>query len=168
MELGEGGAFRAKGRPMKDKITLKSEYMREALTEAELALEAGEVPVGAVVVKDGAIVARGHNLTESRGDASMHAELIALRGAAQALGRWRLSDCELYVTLEPCAMCMGAILNFRVGALCFGAFDKEAGCAVSRVELGKATNGFVPYAGGMLEKECAELLARFFKAKRQE
>ncbi len=121
---------------MKEKTELKAEYMLEALREAQLAFSEGEVPVGAVVVRGGEIISRAHNLCEREGDPTMHAELIALRAAAKRLSKSRLTDCELYVTLEPCPMCMGAILNFRVGALCFGAFDPASGCCVSKCVLG--------------------------------
>ena len=154
---------------MKNRTVLKAEYMREALLEAEAAFREGEVPVGAAVVRNGAVVALAHNLCEREGDPSMHAELIALRAAAKALGKARLTDCELYVTLEPCAMCMGAILNYRVGALAFGAFDPGSGCCVSRCELGKCTiNPEVPFVGGMLEEESLRLLDRFFAERRRE
>ena len=145
---------------------LKKEFMRLALMEAEKAFELGEVPVGAVIIRNGAVIASAHNLVESLSDASAHAEMLALKAAAEKLGKRRLTDCELYVTLEPCAMCMGAILNFRLGALCFGAFDEAAGCTVSCCELGKLTNLCVPFVGGMLEEECASILSRFFEQRR--
>lgn len=151
---------------MKEKILLKNEFMRLALKEAEKAAALGEVPVGAVVVHNGEVIASAHNLVERLSDASAHAEMLALRSAAEKLGSRRLEDCELYVTLEPCAMCMGAILNFRIGALCFGAFDEAAGCTVSRCELGKLTNLSVPFVGGMLEEECKTVLRRFFEQRR--
>lgn len=148
---------------MKEKIIIESKYMRAALAEAELAFNEGEVPVGAVVECGGEIVSSAHNLVEQSGDPSAHAELLALREAGRRLGKKRLGDCRLYVTLEPCPMCMGAILNFRIGAICFGAYDKEVGCAVSRCELGNgALNTTVPCVGGMLEEDCAALLRRFF------
>ena len=141
--------------------------MRMALDEARLAFDEGEVPVGAVVVRNGEVIASAHNLTERLGDASAHAELLALKKAAAALSSRRLTDCELYVTMEPCPMCMGAALNFRVGAVCFGAYDREAGCAFSRCSLGNgAVNLTVPCVGGMLEDECAALLTAFFKTRR--
>ena len=152
---------------MKAKTVLKTEFMREALLEGEKAFREGEVPVGAVVVREGEIIARAHNLVEQTVDASAHAELLALRSAAALLGRRRLGDCELYVTLEPCPMCMGAILNFRVGALAFGAFDPASGCCVSKCELGRCTvNPPVPFVGGMLEEESMRLLDRFFSLRR--
>ena len=154
---------------MKEKTELKAEYMIEALREAELAFSEGEVPVGAVVVRGGEIISRAHNLCEREGDPTMHAELIALRAAARRLSKSRLTDCELYVTLEPCPMCMGAILNFRIGALCFGAFDPASGCCVSKCELGKCTIApEVPFVGGMLEEESLRLLDRFFSERRHE
>lgn len=151
---------------MKDGIQLKTEFMRLALSEAEKAFALGEVPVGAVVVRNGEVIASAHNLVESLSDASAHAELLALKVAAKELGKRRLSDCELYVTLEPCAMCMGAIMNFRLGALCFGAFDDAAGCTVSRCELAKLVNQSIPFVGGMLEEECRTVLRRFFERMR--
>ncbi len=148
---------------MKEKIIIESKFMREALAEAELAFNEGEVPVGAVVEHGGEIIARAHNLVEAGKDPSAHAEMLALRRAAGSLGRKWLDDCRLYVTLEPCPMCMGAILNFRVGAVCFGAYDPEAGCAISRCELGSGLlNSSFPCVGGMLEEECAAILSRFF------
>ncbi len=141
--------------------------MRSALEEARQAFLEGEVPVGAVVVRNGEIVSRAHNLVEGTNDASAHAELLALKNAAEKLGSRRLTDCELYVTLEPCAMCMGAILNFRAAAVCFGAFDPEAGACFSKAELGRLFGARVPCAGGMLEDECAELLSEFFRRQRR-
>ncbi len=153
---------------MKAKIIIESKFMREALAEAEKAFSEGEVPVGAVIERGGEIVASAHNLVEAEKDPSCHAELLALRRAAEKLGKKYLSDCRLYVTLEPCPMCMGAILNFRVGAICFGAFDKEAGACISRCELASgALNQSVPYVAGVLEEECAALLSRFFSQKRE-
>ena len=152
---------------MKEKIVLESSFMHAALREAELAFREGEVPIGAVIEKDGQIIASAHNLVEQRQDPSAHAELLALRTAAEKLGRKQLSDCRLYVTLEPCPMCMGAILNFRIGALAFGAFDPASGCCISRCELGRCTvNPPVPFAGGMLEEECGDILSRFFEKMR--
>lgn len=153
---------------MKERILLKKEFMRLALAEAEKAFAAGEVPVGAVVVQNGEAIASAYNLTEHLSDASAHAEMLALKQAAEKLGTRRLSDCELYVTLEPCAMCMGAILNFRIGALCFGAFDDAAGCTVSRCELARLTSRGLPLVGGMLEDECRSILSRFFFERREQ
>ena len=152
---------------MDDGIIIKKEFMRHAIKEAELAFRSGEVPVGAVVVCGSEIVARAHNLVEASKDASAHAELLALRSAAVRMKKRRLTDCVLYVTLEPCPMCMGALLNFRIGAVCFGAYDPEAGCAISRCELGRIANADIPCVGGIMENECAALLAGFFDRLRR-
>lgn len=141
--------------------------MRLALEEAQLAYDEGEVPVGAVVVCGGRVVSRAHNRIEQLHDASAHAELIALRSAAAELDTWRLTDCVIYVTLEPCAMCMGAMLNFRVGAIAFGAFDEQAGCCISKCELSNGTiNTMIPYSGGIMAEECSDILKDFFEKRR--
>ncbi|MBQ4610654.1 MAG: nucleoside deaminase [Clostridia bacterium] len=143
---------------------MHSEYMKAAIEQAKLALKMGEVPVGAAVVKDGKIIAAAHNMVEKNKDASAHAEMLALSMAAKALGGWRLSGCSLYVTLEPCPMCTGAILNSRVEEVVFGAFDDEMGCCGSRTDL---TDGLlsrrVRCIGGVLEEECASLLSGAFR-----
>lgn len=153
---------------MKREFFIEKKYMRDALEEAEKAYRRDEVPVGAVVVCGGEIIARAHNLVEANTDPSAHAELLALKAASEKLGTRRLDNCVLYVTLEPCAMCMGAIINFRIGALAFGAYDGEAGCCISRVELPRLLNGAMPYVGGIMEEECKDLLSQFFMAKRRE
>lgn len=141
--------------------------MLDAVAEAKIAYEKNEVPVGAVVVRNGEVIARAHNLMHSHCDASAHAELLALQRASKALGTWRLNDCVVYVTLEPCAMCMGAMLNFRIGAIAFGAYDSVAGCCSSRCELSNGmVNANIPYVGGIMEKSCAELLKTYFQNKR--
>lgn len=142
--------------------------MRAALGEAAQALALGEVPVGAVVVRDGEIVARAHNERETGGDPTAHAEVLAIRRAARALGRRRLSDCTLYVTLEPCPMCAGAIAMARLGEVVFGAYDERAGCCGSLYALTEdaAFGAVIPSSGGLLEEECRALLDRFFAAKR--
>ena len=146
---------------------MHSEYMKLALNEAKAALAAGEVPVGAVVIKDGNIIAAAHNRVEEYGDATAHAEMLALRMAAEATGGWRLCGCSLYVTLEPCPMCAGAILNSRIKEAVFGAFDGEMGCCGSRTDL---TDGLLPRrvrcVGGIMEEECAALLSEAFKRRR--
>ncbi|MDD2504280.1 MAG: nucleoside deaminase, partial [Clostridia bacterium] len=109
--------------------------MQEALVEAQKAYVFDEVPIGAVVVKDGKIIGRGHNLRERVKDPTLHAEIIAIKQAAKALGSWRLSDCDLYVTIEPCPMCAGAVLQARIRQLIFGARDPKAGCAGSLYNL---------------------------------
>jgi tRNA(adenine34) deaminase len=114
---------------------LDSDFMREALAEAQKAYQLDEVPIGAVVVKNGEVIGRGHNLRESKKDPTLHAEIIAIRQAAAVLGGWRLTDCDLYVTIEPCPMCAGAILQARIRRLIFGARDPKAGCAGSLYNL---------------------------------
>ena len=142
--------------------------MRAALGEAAQALALGEVPVGAVVVRDGEIVARAHNERETGGDPTAHAEVLAIRRAARALGRRRLSDCTLYVTLEPCPMCAGAIAMARLGEVVFGAYDERAGCCGSLYALTEdaAFGAVIPSSGGLREEKCRALLDRFFAAKR--
>jgi tRNA(adenine34) deaminase len=141
--------------------------MNEALKEARLALEYGEVPVGAVVVRGGEIISRAHNEVETRRDPSAHAELLALSRAAEALNDKFLSDCVLYVTLEPCPMCAGACLNYRIGAVAFGAFDPRAGAMGSVTDIGSGLFGQeIPVFGGILREECAGLLTECFREKR--
>ena len=143
-------------------------FMREAIREAELALEAGDVPVGAVVVKSGEIIARGRNTREAENNALGHAEISAIRQACSVLGDWRLDGCTLYVTLEPCVMCTGACINARIGRIVFGAFDKKAGCCGSVTDLTALRLGFEPDVfTGVLEEECSSLLREFFTARRE-
>lgn len=143
-------------------------FMEEALTEAELAYKNGETPVGAVVVKDGEIVSRAHNRTEELKDPSAHAELLALAAASEILGDRSLSGCVLYVTMEPCPMCVGACLNFRIGAVVYGAYDKRAGAFGSVSDLGSGAFGQrVTAVGGVMREECAKLLNDFFRERRQ-
>ena len=143
-------------------------WMAEALREAELAASEGEIPVGCVIVRDGQLVARGHNLREQTGDPTAHAEVVAIRRAAQALGCWKLSSCTMYVTLEPCPMCAGAISQARVSRLIYGAGDPAYGCAgsVYRIPEDPAFNHFCICDGGVLEADCRALLERFFQNQR--
>ncbi len=143
--------------------------MAVALAEARLALATGDVPVGAVVVgPDGDVVGRGHNAREATGDPTAHAEVLALREAAAAVGRWRLDDCALVVTLEPCAMCAGAILLARVPRVVLGAWDPKAGAAGSVHDLlrDRRLNHRVEVVGGVGEEESAALLRDFFATRR--
>ena len=144
-------------------------WMREALIEADLAAAEGEMPVGCVIVKDGRIVARAHNGCERLRDATAHAELLAIRAASRALGDWRLSECTLYCTLEPCPMCAGAIVQARVGRLVYGAADPGQGCAgsVYRICEDPAFPHVCPADGGMLAEACAGRLDAFFARLRQ-
>lgn len=144
--------------------------MQEALLEARLAVERGEVPVGAVVVQNGSIVARAHNGREGLQDPTAHAELLALRRASLVLGRWRLTGCTLYVTLEPCAMCAGAMVLARIDRLIFGCRDPKAGACGSVVDLIRdpRLNHRIEVTGGLLEAECGQVLTEFFAALRRE
>ena len=142
--------------------------MRAALELAAQAAQLGEVPVGAVVVKDGAIIGRGFNRPITSSDPTAHAEILALRQAAAALGNYRLPGCELYVTLEPCAMCVGAMVHARVARIVFGAPDPKTGACGSIVDLpGLATfNHHGRFEGGLLAEECGGVLKRFFAERR--
>lgn len=143
-------------------------FMQEALAEAYLALAQGEVPIGAVVVLDGKIIGRGHNLRETRNDPTAHAEILAIQEAAKHSKRWRLTNATLYVTLEPCPMCAGAIVNARLQRLVFGAYDPKAGAVISLMNLvqDKRLNHFVEVYDGICQRECAELLQVFFQELR--
>ena len=143
--------------------------MREALREAALALSLGEVPVGAVVVKGSEVIARAHNLTETSRDPTAHAEMLAIRDAARAVGAWRLEGTTLYVTLEPCPMCAGAIVEARIPLVVFGAGDPRSGAAGSVMDvLGTVELNHRPEViRGVLREECGEVLKRFFRERRQ-
>jgi tRNA(adenine34) deaminase len=142
-------------------------YMREALGEAQRAWDLGEVPVGAVVVKDGVVIARGFNQPIAGHDPTAHAEIVALRAAAQALGNYRLPGCELYVTLEPCVMCSGAMMHARLAKVVYGARDPKTGAAGSVVDLfATQLNHHTEAVGGVLDEECGSLLKAFFASRR--
>ena len=143
--------------------------MRVALREARESLARDEVPVGCVVVHDGLVVGRGHNQVEGLNDATAHAEILAIGAASNALGSWRLTDCTLYVTLEPCAMCAGAIVLARLGRLVYGAPDPKAGACGSVLDVigERKLNHRVPVTHGVLAGECGELLREFFAARRK-
>jgi len=161
---GQGSLANAIMRPMNDEF-----FMREALHLARQAWNAGEVPVGAVAVLDGVIVGHGFNAPISRHDPSAHAEMMALRDAAQRLGNYRLPGVSLYVTLEPCAMCAGAIMHARVARVVFGAADLKTGAAGSVLNLFAETrlNHHTGVSGGVLTAECGIMLSDFFAARRQ-
>ncbi|MEW6064857.1 adenosine deaminase [Desulforamulus profundi] len=144
-------------------------YMREALSEARKAAEKGEVPIGAVVVVDGKIIGRGHDLRESICDASAHAEILAMREAAKHLGDWRLNNATLYVTVEPCAMCAGAIVQFRIKRLVYGAPNAKSGSVDTILDIVHQTrfNHRVEVISGILEDECREILQKFFRELRK-
>jgi tRNA(adenine34) deaminase len=142
-------------------------FMKMALAQARKAAERGEVPVGAVIVMDGVVIARGYNRPIGLTDPTAHAEIVALRKAARKLGNYRLSGCDLYVTVEPCAMCLGAALNARIRTLIFGADDPKAGAVRSLVTFPiEKTNHHMAVAGGVLAAESAALLKSFFRARR--
>lgn len=143
------------------------EYMKQALELARIAADQGEVPVGAVIVKDGEIITGAYNRREFGNDATAHAELLAIREACQKLGTWRLSGCDLYVTLEPCPMCAGAIINARVDRVFYGAKDARGGALGSILDLRAYPLFFTPdVISGICENECRELLQAFFKKRR--
>ncbi|MCB0360574.1 MAG: tRNA adenosine(34) deaminase TadA [Bdellovibrionales bacterium] len=145
-------------------------FMREALEEAQRAAVAGEVPIGAVVVSKGVIVGRAHNETEAAKDATNHAELLAIRRASAALERWRLEDCDLYVTLEPCTMCIGAVLLARIRHLYFGCYDSKQGAVGSQFDLSRHPDlpGQVRVFPEVLAEECKDVLQNFFQRIRRQ
>lgn len=140
-------------------------FMREALTEADKASALGEVPIGAIVVRKGKIIGRGHNLRETLADASAHAELIAMREAAKNLADWRLTGCTLYVTIEPCPMCAGGLVQFRAQRLVYGAKDPKAGavCSILEILQNELFNHRVEVVAGVLEEDCRVVMQRFFQ-----
>ena len=145
----------------------ETEIMRAALDLALQAADEGEVPVGAVIVKDGEIVSTGRNRREKGKNALYHAEIEAIDNACKKLGGWRLWQCEMYVTLEPCPMCSGAIINSRLKKITFGAYDKKAGCCGSVTDIFSLPFNHKPeIVGGFMEKECSEILQEFFKQLR--
>ncbi|MCR4662823.1 MAG: tRNA adenosine(34) deaminase TadA [Endomicrobiaceae bacterium] len=149
-------------------ITNKDIYfMQQALKCAQLAQEKDEVPVGAVIVKDNKIIAKGFNKSISLKDATAHAEIVAIRKACKKLNNYRLTDCSIYVTIEPCSMCMGALILARIKNLYFGAKDIKAGACGSILDISKIkTNHKINVYSGLLEQECATIIKQFFKNKR--
>ena len=143
-------------------------FMRAALELAKQSAAEGEVPVGAVIVKDGVIIAEGRNRRETGKNALYHAEIEAIDNACKTLGGWRLWQCDLYVTLEPCPMCAGAILNARIPHVCYGARDEKNGACGSVVDLMDCFTHRPAVTGGILEEECLSVLQEFFKTLREE
>lgn len=145
-------------------------YMQLALKEAKKAKLKGEVPIGAIIVQNDQVIAKAHNLRQTKFDSTAHAEILALKKASKKLKTWHLVDCELYVTLEPCPMCSGAIINSRIKRVVFGAYDKKAGCCGTLYNLplderfNHKPNEIV---GGILEKQCADIISNFFKGIRE-
>ena len=144
-------------------------YMEQALKEAEKAYKKLEVPVGAVIVKDGKIIAKGHNQKETKTDTTKHAEIIAIQKASKKLKSWRLTDCEMYVTLEPCTMCAGAIINSRIKKIYIGAMDEKTGVAGSVLNIFEdyKFNHKVEVEKGIKKEECENILKQFFKELRK-
>ena len=147
----------------------KEKFMKEALKEAKNAYEKLEVPVGAVIVKNSKIIARSHNLKETKKDTTKHAEILAIEKASKKLGAWRLLDCDMYVTLEPCSMCAGAIINARIKKIYIGALDEKTGAAGSVLNLFEdyKFNHNVEIEKGILGEECEKILKDFFKELRK-
>ena len=146
---------------------MNKEFMKLAILEARKAADEGEVPVGAVIVKNGEVVAAAHNRREQLKNALSHAEIEAINIACQKLNSWRLDDCELYVTLEPCPMCTGAIINARIKTVIFGAYDSKMGCMDSVINLcDYPFNHKVEIYGGIMEDDCLKVLQGFFKNMR--
>ena len=145
------------------------DYMHLALEEARKAAEEGEIPVGAVIVRDGEVIAQAHNLRESDHDPTAHAEMLCMRQAAQALGDWRLRGCTLYVTLEPCPMCAGAMVMSQLGACVYGAADEKQGCCGSVYDLpgDPALAGQTRWQSGVMAEECGVMMRSFFAGRRQ-
>lgn len=147
----------------------KQKFMKEALKEAKKAYDKLEVPVGAVIVKDGKIIARAHNLKETKLDTTKHAEILAIQKASKKLKSWRLLDCKMYVTLEPCSMCAGAIINSRIKKIYIGTLDEKTGAAGSVLNLFEdyTFNHKVEVEKGIMKEECENLLKSFFKMLRK-
>ena len=145
-----------------------NKYMQQALVQAKIAFEKDEVPVGAVIVREDKVIAKAYNKREKKQNALYHAELLAIDKACKKLKTFRLTDCELYVTLEPCPMCAGAIINARLKKVVFGAYDQKRGCVGSIYNLleDNRFNHNPQVVGGVMEKECAEIMSNFFKTKR--
>ena len=150
-------------------MTREEKFMRVAIKEAYKAKSKDEVPIGAVIVLNDKILARGYNFTENSNVSTRHAEIIAIEKACKKLKSWRLDGAEIYITLEPCAMCAGAIANARIKKVVFGAYEKKSGCAVSKfpVLTDSGLNHTAEFTGGVEEKICSELLSGYFKEKRR-
>ena len=148
---------------------MEERFMREAIAEARMAAEAGEIPIGAVIVKDGKIVGRGRNCAEEAKDHTCHAEILAIKDACRNLGAWRLTGCDMYVTLEPCSMCAGAIVLARIDRLYIGTEDPKGGACVSlyNITADERLNHRVDQTVGILKDECSDMLKSFFRDLRK-
>lgn len=144
-------------------------WMKEAIKQAKKAAQKDEVPIGCVIVKDDQIIAWAYNKREMKQCSTAHAEILAIEKACKKLGSWRLEDCDLYVTLEPCPMCSGAIIQSRIRNVIFGAYDPKGGCMGSNMNINdvRGFNHYPDIEGGILQDECSRLLKEFFKAKRK-
>lgn len=144
-------------------------WMKEAIKQAKKAAQKDEVPIGCVIVKDDQIITRAYNKREMKQCSTAHAEILAIEKACKKLGSWRLEDCDLYVTLEPCPMCSGAIIQSRIRNVIFGAYDPKGGCMGSNMNINdvRGFNHYPDIEGGILQDECSRLLKEFFKAKRK-
>ncbi len=144
-------------------------FMAEALKEAQIAFDHGEIPIGAVIVKDNEIIARGHNRTEEMKDPTAHAEMNAIRMAAQKLGGWRLPGCTMYVTVEPCSMCAGAMIWARIEKLCIGTMDPKGGAcgSVFNIPQNEKLNHYIDIQTGIMQEECERMMKDFFKELRR-
>lgn len=151
-----------------DKI-VHEHWMRKAMVQAKLAEDMGEVPIGAIIVRGEEIIGRGYNLRETSQDATAHAEIVAIREASQTIGAWRLLDCRLYVTLEPCPMCAGAIVQSRIPQVIYGTGDPKAGCAGTLMNLLQEPrfNHRTEVIDGVLQEECSSMLTQFFRKLRR-
>ena len=155
-------------REQEEKRPIHEKYMKDAIRQAKKAAALGEVPIGCVIVHDGQVIGRGYNRRNTDKSTLAHAEITAIKRASKKLGDWRLEDCTLYVTLEPCPMCAGAIINSRIERVVFGASDPKAGSFGSLVDLSKVAYNHSPQlTGGILAEECAALLREFFRALRR-
>lgn len=157
------------GESLDDMRAVHEHWMRQAIAEARKAEALGEVPIGAVIVRHGEIIGRGYNLRETTMDSTAHAEMVAIREASKIMNSWRLLDCQLYVTLEPCPMCAGAIVQSRVPLTVYGTPDPKAGCAGTLMNLLEEPrfNHRTEIIQGILQEECADLLTSFFRRLRQ-
>ena len=149
-------------------MDIDQKFMKIALKEAQKARDIDEVPIGAVAVLDGKVIARGHNTREKTGNAINHAEMIVIQKACKKVGNWRLDGVTLYVTIEPCPMCMGAVLNSRLKRVVFGAYDKKGGACGSLYDLNEGKyNHTVEMKSGVLETECGQIIRTYFEEKRR-
>ncbi len=150
-------------------MKIHEKYMKMALLQAKKAEELGEVPIGAVIVKDGVVISKAYNMRNSKNQATAHAEILAIEKACKKLGDWRLDGAEMYVTLEPCPMCAGAIVNARIKTLYFGAFERKSGAVFSNFHIlyKGVLNHKTEAQGGILKSECSNLLKEFFYSKRK-